>query len=96
MTKNNMSVFVLKDGEYELLGVNETKRYHIKINYIHFKPDAMEIGWSAKNIGFGVLTIREDDNGSYYVETETMGKNFYDQVLTEVKKYLFHKSEIIE
>lgn len=73
------------------------KKYNIRINYIDFKNNQTIIGWSAKNIGFGVLTITYDkEKDIYYVETETMGKDFYEQVIKEAKKYLFHKSVIIE
>ena len=73
------------------------KKYEIEINYIHFVDDAMIIGWSAKNIGFGVLSIYKDlEEEKYHVETETMGKEFYKQVLKEANKYLLENSIIVE
>lgn len=75
------------------------KKYDIRINYVNFLDKRVEIGWSAKNIGFGVLTISIDDirkQQKFYVETECMGKDFYEQVMEEAKKYLLDKSEIID
>lgn len=73
------------------------KKYDIRINYVNFLDKRVEIGWSAKNIGFGVLTINyNEEKDTYYIETETMGKEFYEQVLNEAQKYILHKSIIIE
>lgn len=71
-------------------------KYKIKINYIHFNDDYVAIGWSAKGIGFGVLGITQEKEEKFLVETETMGKSFYKQVLEEAGKYLLSKSIIIE
>lgn len=70
------------------------KDYKIKINYIHPMDDLIYIGWSA-NVGFGVLTI-EQKGDTFEVETETMGEEFYKQVLDKAKEYLFEHSKIVE
>ncbi len=70
------------------------KDYKIKINYIHPMDDLIYIGWSA-NVGFGVLTIEQKGN-TFEVETETMGEEFYKQVLDKAKEYIFKHSKIIE
>ena len=73
------------------------KKYEIRINYINFEDDQVFIGWSAKGVGFGVLSIYWNDlKDTYYVETETMGKEFCEQVLNEAQKYILHKSVVIE
>ena len=73
------------------------KKYDIKINYIKFNKDIMSIGWSAKNIGFGVLDIYYDKGkDTFYIRTEGMGKKFYEKVLEEAKEYLLYKSVIVE
>ena len=74
------------------------KKYDIKINYVNFLDKRVEIGWSAKNIGFGILTISFDSKKSrhFLVETECMGKDFYEQVMEEANKYILKKSKIIE
>lgn len=74
------------------------KKYDIRINYVNFLDKRVEIGWSAKNIGFGILTISFDSKKSrhFLVETECMGKDFYKQVMEEANKYILKKSKIIE
>ena len=74
------------------------KKYDIKINFVDFQDKKIIIGWSAKNIGFGQLTISFDKriNQEFLVETECMGKDFYEQVIEETKKYIFKNSLIIE
>ena len=72
-------------------------KYNIRINYVNFEDDIVFIGWSAKGVGFGVLSIYWNDlKDTYYIETETMGKEFCEQVLNEAQKYILHKSVIIE
>lgn len=70
------------------------KDYKIKINYIHPMDDLIYIGWSA-SVGFGVLTIEQKGN-TFEVETETMGEEFYKQVLEKAKEYVFEHSKIVE
>ena len=74
------------------------KKYDIRINYVSFLDKRLEIGWSAKNIVFGILTISYDSKKSrhFLVETECMGKDFYEQVMEETNKYILKKSKIIE
>ena len=70
------------------------KDYKIKIDYIHPMDDLIFIGWSA-NVGFGVLTI-ERKGETFEVETETMGEEFYKQVLEKAKEYILKNSKIVE
>lgn len=73
------------------------KKYEIRINYVNFEDDKAFIGWSAKGVGFGVLSIYWNDvKDMYEIETECMGKEFCKQVLNEAQKYILHKSIIIE
>ena len=75
------------------------KKYDIKINDICFQDNVIVISWSAKNIGFGQLTISvsyDNENPPFLVETECMSEEFYKQVLEEAKKYIFKNSKIIE
>lgn len=77
------------------------KNFEIKINYIRFYEDIMIIGWSAKKIGFGQLTIYHNKNKKkekkeYLIATECMGKDFYKQVLEQAKIFLIDNAEIIE
>jgi len=72
----------------------------IKIDYITFKNNKIEIGWTKKDIGFGVLTIHSSSaeyaSPKFEVETECMGENFYHEVIDEVVKTLKINSKIIE
>lgn len=65
-------------------------KYNIRINYITFSGGAMYIGWSAKNIGFGVLSIYTDskDGTKFDFDTECMSDEFRDQVLEGAIKYM--------
>lgn len=73
------------------------KKYEIEIDYVYFNENCMLIDWSAKNIGFGVLTIVFNERENLFqIETETMGEEFYKQVLEEAKKYILKKSIIVE
>lgn len=72
------------------------KKYEIEINYIDIEEKTIYIGWSAKDIGFGVLTINKQEEKEFYVETETMGREFYKQLLKEGNKYLLENSIIVE
>lgn len=72
------------------------KDYDIEIDYVHFNRDCVSIGWSA-NIGFGVLTIyQDDDDKPFEVDTEHLGDNFYKQVLDKFKEYLLKDYKIVE
>ena len=73
-------------------------KYDIKINEVIFYEKSISILWSAKNIGFGVLDIYLDlkNKNHYYVKTETMGKEFYQELLIKLTEYLFKNSSIIE
>ena len=64
-------------------------KYDIKINYVHFESCAMIVGWSAKNIGFGQLTVYNNGkDDQFIIDTETMSNEFRDQVLEEMIKFL--------
>lgn len=70
--------------------------YNIKIKNIEISENNIYIEWSA-NIGFGVLNVHYDkEKDTYLVETETLGKDFYQQVLEEAKEYILYKSVIID
>ena len=77
----------------------EKKKYHIDINYIKFKTNYIVIGWSAKHIGFGELTIDIDKSvetrDEFIIDTECMGKKFYEGVMEEAKKYIIKNSIIV-
>ena len=64
----------------------------ININYIHFNKDAMIIGWSATNIGFGQLTIFTE-NEHIYVDSECMSKEFCEDVLKTAAKFILKDFE---
>lgn len=70
------------------------KDYKIKINYVRPIADTIFIGWSA-NVGFGVLTINICGE-TFEIETETMGEEFYKQVLAKAKEYILEHSKIVE
>lgn len=72
------------------------KKYEIEINYIDIEEKTIYIGWGAKDIGFGVLTINKQEENEFYVETETMGREFYKQVLEKTNEYLLKNSIIVE
>lgn len=64
-------------------------KYEITINYIHFEESAMIIGWSAKGIGFGQLTIYNNGkDDEFIIDTETMSNEFRDQVLEKAMKFM--------
>lgn len=75
------------------------KKYKIYINYIKFRTNYIVIGWSAKNIGFGELTIDIDKSvktvDTFIVDTECMSKKFYEEVMEEAKKYIIKNSIIV-
>ena len=75
------------------------KKYKIDINYIRFRPNYIVIGWSAKNIGFGEITIDIDrtveTRDKFIVDTECMSKRFYEEVMEETKKYIIKNSIIV-
>lgn len=51
----------------------------------------MIIGWSAKDIGFGQLTVyigKDEDVGKFVFDTECMSNDFRDQVLKEAIDYI--------
>ena len=77
----------------------EMKKYQIDINYIKSKTNYIVIGWSAKNIGFGELTIDIDKSvetrDEFIVDTECMSKKFYEEVMEEAKKYIIKNSIIV-
>lgn len=77
----------------------EKKKYQIDINYIKFKTNCIVIGWSAKYIGFGELTIDIDKSvetrDEFVVDTECMSKKFYEDVMEEAKKYIIKNSIIV-
>lgn len=65
------------------------KKYEIEINYIHFETSAMIIGWSAKGIGFGQLTVYNNGKDDQFViDTECMSNAFRDQVLEKAIKFI--------
>ena len=65
------------------------KKYEIEINYIHFETSVMIIGWSAKGIGFGQLTVYNDDkDDKFIIDTECMSDAFRDQVLEEAIEFI--------
>ena len=64
------------------------EEYEVEINYINFDYREMQIGWSAKHIGFGVLTIYQDAIDKYIIDSETMPQDFVDKVLYEAALYL--------
>ncbi len=66
------------------------KEYEIEIDYINFDYREMQIGWTAKNIGFGVLTIHQDAINKYTIDSETMPQDFVDKVLYEASIYIRH------
>lgn len=70
------------------------KDYEIEISYVHAEKDTIFIGWTA-NIGFGVLTI-EQCGQIFEIETETLGEEFYKQVLDKAKEYILEHSKIVE
>ena len=70
------------------------KDYEIEISYVHAEQDTIFIGWAA-NIGFGVLTINICKH-DFEIETETLGEEFYKQVLDKAKDYIFEHSKIVE
>ena len=75
------------------------KKYKIDINYIKFRTNYIVIGWSAKNIGFGELTIDIDKSietrDTFIVDTECMSKKFYEEVMEAAKKYIIKNSIIV-
>lgn len=66
----------------------------IEIDYVHFVDKAMIIGWSG-DIGFGVLTIYQEDD-EFKVETECLGSDFYYKILDKLKEYLQKVGQIVE
>ena len=68
------------------------EKYSIKINYIHMDENFIVIGWSAKDIGFGELTIYRitdiKEKESFVFDTECMSDSFRDAVLKEAFIYM--------
>lgn len=64
----------------------------IDIDYIHFNNDAMIIGWSTPNIGFGQLTIFTE-NEHIYVDSECMSKEFCEDVLKAAANFMLKDFE---
>lgn len=68
------------------------EKYSIKINYIHMDENFIVIGWSAKDIGFGELTIYRitdiKEKESSVFDTECMSDSFRDAVLKEAFIYM--------
>ena len=65
------------------------EKYEIEIQYVFFNKGFIEIGWIAKNIGFGQLTIYKVEQANKYVfDTEEMSQEFVDAVLSKVFPYI--------
>lgn len=80
----------------------------ITINYVNMLNGTLQIGWSAKDCGFGVLDIifnSEKDNmienllastKTFVIATENMGEEFAREVLKEAINYIFDNGDIVE
>lgn len=54
----------------------------------------MVLSWDS-NIGWGELVVMINDDGSFLVDTECMGKEFAQEVINAAGKYMLSHARIV-
>lgn len=70
------------------------KKYNIKVWEVRFFEKAMVLSWEG-NIGWGELVVMINDDGSFLVDTECMGKEFAQEVINAAGKYILSHARIV-
>lgn len=59
-------------------------KYEVMSAEMYPSGDGFVIHWSAKNMGFGILVFKRDEDGKHSIDTEMMSKEFCAAVLMKL------------